>query len=113
MNERKQQRKVRHRLAVVRHAAEVTGNVSATCRYFGISRPTFYKWLNRFDEVGEDGLRDGSVRRRSFGQMFDQRSPNPGRFSLALGRALHRGESGEVVGYGLKGTVAAVHEDET
>jgi transposase InsO family protein len=62
MNEREQQRKVRHRLAVLRHAAEVTGNVSATCRYYGISRPTFYKWLNRFDEVGEDGLRDGSCR---------------------------------------------------
>src|SRR5882762_1764571 len=62
MNEREQQRKVRHRLAVLRHAAEVTGNVSATCRYYGISRPTFYKWLNRFDEVGEEGLRDGSCR---------------------------------------------------
>ena len=62
MNEREQQRKVRHRLAVIRHAAEVTGNVAATCRYYGISRPTFYKWLNRFDEVGEDGLRDGSCR---------------------------------------------------
>jgi hypothetical protein len=41
MDEREQQRKVRHRLAVLRHAAEVTGNVSATCRYYGISRPTF------------------------------------------------------------------------
>ena len=51
MNEREQQRKVRHRLAVIRHAAEVTGNVAATCRYYGISRPTFYKWLNRFDEA--------------------------------------------------------------
>jgi hypothetical protein len=30
MDEREQQRKVRHRLAVLRHAEEVTGNVAAT-----------------------------------------------------------------------------------
>lgn len=24
-------------------------NVSLTCRYFGISRPTFYRWLKRYD----------------------------------------------------------------
>ena len=43
MDEREQQRKVRHRLAVLRHADEVSGNVSATCRYYGISRQVFYK----------------------------------------------------------------------
>jgi hypothetical protein len=32
MDERDQQRKIRHRVAVLRHAAEVAGNVSATCR---------------------------------------------------------------------------------
>ena len=26
-----------------------TGNVSATCREFGISRDTFYRWLKRYD----------------------------------------------------------------
>jgi hypothetical protein len=31
MDEREQQRKVRHRLAVLRHVEEVTGNVAATC----------------------------------------------------------------------------------
>jgi hypothetical protein len=35
MDGRKQQRKVRHRLAIIRHAEEVTGNVAATCRYYG------------------------------------------------------------------------------
>jgi hypothetical protein len=34
MDDREQQRKVRHRLAVLRHAEEVTGSVSATCRYY-------------------------------------------------------------------------------
>ena len=60
MDEREQQRKIRHRLAVLRHAEEVTGNVAATCRYYGISRPTFYKWLHRYEEHGEEGLRDRS-----------------------------------------------------
>lgn len=41
MDEREQQRKIRHRLAILRHAEEVTQDVSATCRYYGISRPTF------------------------------------------------------------------------
>ena len=60
MDDREQQRKVRHRLAILRHADEVTGNVAATCRYYGISRQCFYKWKRRYDDLGEDGLRDGS-----------------------------------------------------
>jgi transposase InsO family protein len=60
MDEREQQRKIRHRLAIIRHAEEVTGNVAMTCRYYGISRPCFYKWLHRYEELGEEGLRDGS-----------------------------------------------------
>lgn len=62
MTEQEQQRKIRHRLAVLAHAQEVTGNVSRTCRYYGITRPTFYKWRNRYEELGEDGLRDRSSR---------------------------------------------------
>lgn len=48
MDERDQQRKISHRVASLRHAAEVTGNVAHTCRYYGITRPTFYRWLNRY-----------------------------------------------------------------
>src|SRR5260370_12853076 len=62
MDDREQQRKIRHRLAVLRHCEEVTGNVAATCRYYGISRPKFYKWLHRKEELGEGGLRDGTSR---------------------------------------------------
>jgi transposase InsO family protein len=62
MDEREQQRKVRHRLAMLRHAEEVSGNVAATCRYYGISRQAFYKWQRRYDELGEAGLRDNSSR---------------------------------------------------
>lgn len=56
MDDREQQRKIRHRLAVLRHAAEVTNDVSATCHQYGLSRPTFYDWLHRYEE----GLRDRS-----------------------------------------------------
>src|ERR1700693_1507818 len=62
MDEREQQRKIRHHLAMIRHAEEVSGNVALTCRYYGISRPCFYKWLHRYEELGEKGLRDGSSR---------------------------------------------------
>ena len=62
MDDREQQRRIRHRLAVLRHAEEVTGNVAATCRYYGVSRQCFYKWRRRYEELGEEGLRDGSSR---------------------------------------------------
>jgi transcriptional regulator of acetoin/glycerol metabolism len=42
-------------LAIIRHAQEVTGNVSATCRYFGITRQAFYNWLRRYEEYGLEG----------------------------------------------------------
>lgn len=32
--------------------------MAATCRYFGISRPTFYTWTKRFDLEGPDGLKE-------------------------------------------------------
>lgn len=60
MDEREQQRKIRHRMAVLRHAEEVSGSVAATCRYYGISRQVFYKRRRRFADSGEEALRDGS-----------------------------------------------------
>ena len=62
MTEHEQRRLANHRLAVLQHAEEVTGNVSRTCRYYGISRQTFYKWLRRYEEQGLEGLRDRSSR---------------------------------------------------
>jgi transposase InsO family protein len=47
---------------VLRHAEEVTGNVSQTCRYYGISRQCYYTWLRRFEAEGPEGLRDRSHR---------------------------------------------------
>lgn len=62
MTEREASRNAARRLAIIRHAEEVTGNVSQTCRYFGISRQTFYAWLLRYQEQGLEGLRDRSSR---------------------------------------------------
>jgi transposase-like protein len=50
------------RLAIIRHAQEVTGNVAMTCRYYGISRQVFYRWLRRYETGGLAGLRDRSKR---------------------------------------------------
>ena len=58
-------RQVRRRLAVLRHAEEVTGNVALTCRYFGISRQLYYIWLRRYRAEGLEGLRARSRRPKS------------------------------------------------
>jgi transposase len=55
----------RRRLAILRHAEEITGNVCLTCRYYGISRQCFYTWRRRYDAHGLDGLRDRSHRPQS------------------------------------------------
>jgi len=33
-----------------------TKNIAKTCRYFGISRQTYYKWLKRYIKYGKNGL---------------------------------------------------------
>jgi len=54
MTERELDRRAAHRLAIIRHAQELTGNVAKTCRYYGISRQVYYKWLRRYEEGGLD-----------------------------------------------------------
>ena len=62
MSQLEADRLVRHRLAVLQHAEEVTGNVAMTCRYYGITRQCFYTWKGRHEELGLEGLRDRSRR---------------------------------------------------
>jgi hypothetical protein len=50
-------RQAKRRLAIIRHVEEVTGNVSLTCRYYGISRPAYYTWYRRYQAEGIAGLR--------------------------------------------------------
>jgi len=51
-------RLVSWRLKILRHAADENRTVAHTCRYFGISRKTCYKWARRFNCHGEAGLTD-------------------------------------------------------
>ena len=46
---------VRRKKRLVDFAVE-SGNVTKTCRYFGISRSSLYRWRNVYQEHGEDGL---------------------------------------------------------
>jgi len=62
MTERERERRARHRLAIIRHAQEVTNNVAKTCRYYGITRTAYYKWLHRYEAGGFEALKDGSSR---------------------------------------------------
>ena len=62
MSETEVAKRAARRLAIIRHAEEVTGSVAKTCRYYGISRACFYKWRERYEEFGTEGLRDRSKR---------------------------------------------------
>ncbi len=43
------EREIRHWLQVIVHA-EQSSNISKTCRYYGISRQTFYKRKRRYEK---------------------------------------------------------------
>lgn len=60
MTKHEQVRLVSWRLKVLQHASDVTQNVARTCRHFGISRKTFYKWQARHTAHGTAGLADRS-----------------------------------------------------
>jgi len=49
------ERDIKRKLRIFKHAEE-RGNVSKTCRYFGISRSTYYGWKQRYAQLGEAGL---------------------------------------------------------
>jgi transposase-like protein len=49
------QHDISRKLRILTHAKQ-SGNVSATCRYFGISRETFYQWKRAYEQKGEQAL---------------------------------------------------------
>ena len=53
-----QARKVKARLRMLQHAKRLSGNVSQTCRFFGVSRALYYIWKKRYEQNGLAGLRD-------------------------------------------------------
>lgn len=62
IDEQVQVRKVKARLRMLHHAQRISGNVSQTCRFFGVSRTVFYIWRQRYEKQGLAGLRDQSRR---------------------------------------------------
>lgn len=52
----------RMRLRWIETYQQITKQVSSTCRYFGISRSTFYIWYHRYLSLGVEGLKDNSTR---------------------------------------------------
>ena len=54
---RKEQQDIARKLKVLNYAKEI-GNISKTCRYFGICRETFYKWKRACEAQGEAALID-------------------------------------------------------
>ena len=51
----KDQQEIRRKLRILDHAA-ASGDVSNTCRYFGIGRASFYRWRHALADHGEAGL---------------------------------------------------------
>lgn len=51
---------------------QLTQNVSATCRHFGIARLTFYRWHKRYQRLGEQGLAELSRRPHSLNWQVPQ-----------------------------------------
>lgn len=49
------QREIRRKLRILEHG-DATGDVSKTCRYFGVGRASFYRWRNAYQREGEAGL---------------------------------------------------------
>jgi len=68
VTERELAKSASRRLAIIRHAQEVSRSVAQTCRYYGISRQCFYKWLHRYEQLGDAGLRDRSRKPRRMPQ---------------------------------------------
>jgi transposase-like protein len=49
------ERDIRRKRAALEHAVR-SKNVSRTCRFFGISRDTFYEWRRAYERAGTAGL---------------------------------------------------------
>ena len=57
-------KRARERLRRIRWYEEHGRGVRLTCRHFGISSSTFYKWLRRYQRLGPAGLEERSRRPR-------------------------------------------------
>ena len=55
-------KEAKHRLKIIEWYERHGRNAALTCRHFGMSRDTFYRWWGRYQRSGLGGLEDGSHR---------------------------------------------------
>jgi transposase len=67
---------VDQRLQFLSSSQKEVMSVSDLCREFGVSRPTGYRWINRYKEVGPEGLLDLSSRPHSCSHATPERTEN-------------------------------------
>lgn len=46
---------IRLKMKVLKYA-QLSGNISHTCRQYGVFRETYYQWKRRFEAVGKKAL---------------------------------------------------------
>ncbi len=59
------------RLQLVRAYTQREASMTCLCKHYGIARKTGYKWVQRYLELGEEGLRDVSKAPHSPNQAYD------------------------------------------
>jgi len=100
MNKNELNRLVAWRLKLLREADETARGVAQTCRHYGLSRNTFYKWKARYKSHDEAGLCD-----RELGRIPDsvtalaqltRDSANDKAYEIAVAHA-YRGETDEAL----------------
>ncbi len=64
------------RFGIIRHSLEVSHNVAATCRHYGICRESYYRWYRKYLEFGEEGLKDRSRRPKSIKTLEAENESN-------------------------------------
>jgi hypothetical protein len=84
----KAQRDIKRKLRVLSYAQEI-GNISKTCRYFGIPRQTCYEWKQAYTRLVKKGL----INRKPCPESSTIRIPPKieGKI-IYLGRAYHLGQ---------------------
>jgi len=72
----KESRIVDQRLQFLSSYQKEEMSVSDLCREFVVSQPTGYRWINRYKEVGPEGLLDLSSRPHSCSHATQERTEN-------------------------------------
>ena len=101
MTKDQQRRLTAWRWRLLTHASEGSRSVAQTCRHFGLSRKTFYKWKKRLTQDGVAALCDrprtplrspgGSCARRTAPRIPDARHQSHDAHVRRTGRAAFAG----------------------